>query len=102
MCDVIGRETPPAITHPQYYYGFIGVAMVWQFVFFVIATDPARFRPMIGLSILEKLSFVATVAALYLQRRMSPIEAVSAVPDAILAILFSLAFFNARPRLGRP
>jgi hypothetical protein len=26
----IGRDTPPAITHPEYFYGFIGVALVMQ------------------------------------------------------------------------
>ena len=24
-----GRDFPPAITHPEYYYGFIGVAIAW-------------------------------------------------------------------------
>ena len=100
LFDTIGRQTPPTITHPQYYYGFIGVALVWQFVFFVIATDPGRFRPVIGLSILEKLSFVVTVAVLALQGRLTILEWAAAIPDAILAILFIAAFVSARPRLG--
>ena len=24
-----GRDFPPAITHPEYYYGFMGVALAW-------------------------------------------------------------------------
>jgi len=28
-----GRDYPPPITHPEYYYGFIGVAVAWQLVF---------------------------------------------------------------------
>jgi hypothetical protein len=25
-----GLDFPPAINHPEYYFGFIGVAVVWQ------------------------------------------------------------------------
>lgn len=96
MFDTIGRQAPPAITHPQYYYGFVGVALVWQFVFFLIATDPSRFRPLIGLSVLEKLSFVLAVGALALQGRLKAIEWVAAVPDTILLILFLIALARTR------
>src|SRR5712692_10563690 len=75
--DMIGRLDPPPITHPQFNYGFVGVAMVWQFVFLVIATDPARFRPMIVLSVLEKVGYVATVVVLYLERRLGPAQLIT-------------------------
>ena len=26
--DMIGRQDPPAITHPLFYYGFVGVALL--------------------------------------------------------------------------
>src|SRR5687767_9709755 len=29
----IGDDNPPAITHPEYFYGFIGVAVAFQLVF---------------------------------------------------------------------
>ncbi len=41
----IGRNDPPPITHPGFYYGFATVGLAFQFVFIVIATDPVRFRP---------------------------------------------------------
>jgi hypothetical protein len=31
MYDLIGRQEPPPITHPGFYYGFAGVALAWQF-----------------------------------------------------------------------
>jgi hypothetical protein len=37
MEESTGREHPPAISHPEYYYGFIGVALAWQVVFLVVA-----------------------------------------------------------------
>ena len=59
--------TPPVITHPEFYYGFCGAAMVWQIAFFLVATDPIRFRPLVALSILEKLSFFGTCLVLFLK-----------------------------------
>jgi hypothetical protein len=59
LFDSVGRTHPPPLTHPQFYYGFAGVGIAFQFVFMLIATDPARYRPMIVPSVLEKLSYVA-------------------------------------------
>ena len=33
----IGEQTPPAITHPEYFYGFVGVGIAWQIAFLIIA-----------------------------------------------------------------
>jgi hypothetical protein len=97
MLDRFGRQNPPAITHPQFYFGFLGVALVWQFVFFVIATDPIRYRLMIALSVLEKLSYVLAVGPLFLLGHMTASESATALPDAILAVLFVIAFFKTQP-----
>jgi hypothetical protein len=53
-----GLEYPPAITHPEYYYGFIGVAVAWQIAFLVLATDPVRYRTMMIPAIVKKASSV--------------------------------------------
>ena len=29
----IAQNDPPAITHPEFFYGFIGITLAWQFVF---------------------------------------------------------------------
>jgi hypothetical protein len=42
MEDQVGRDFPPPITHPENYYGFIGVALAWQVLFFILARDPVR------------------------------------------------------------
>jgi hypothetical protein len=44
MFDLIGRNDPPPITHPGFFYGFAGAGLTWQIVFFFIAKDPARYR----------------------------------------------------------
>jgi hypothetical protein len=53
----IGRDYPPAITHPEYFYGFVGLGVAWQLAFLVIARDPSRFRPMMVPAVVEKLTF---------------------------------------------
>ena len=53
----IGRDQPPAITHPEYFYGFLGVAVSWQVAFLVISRDPVRFRPLMVPAVLEKATF---------------------------------------------
>src|SRR6266852_5515517 len=101
MFDTIGRQTPPALTHPQYYFGFLGVAFAWQIAFFVIATDPIRFRPMIVPAVIEKLTYIAAATLLYLQRRITPSEAITALPDTVLVIFFVISFAKTRPGIPK-
>src|SRR5882762_4741253 len=42
MFDLIGRKDPPPITHPGFFYGFVGLALAWQVAFLFIARDPVR------------------------------------------------------------
>jgi len=99
--DWIGRQYPPAITHPDFYFGFIGLALVWQVAFFVIATDPVRFRPVMAVAILEKFSYVITVVVLYAQGRLQGGQITPAVPDFILGSLFIAGFLKTKPALAQ-
>ncbi|HUJ32071.1 MAG TPA: hypothetical protein VLY23_12375 [Candidatus Acidoferrum sp.] len=92
MYDRVGRQYPPALTHPEFYYGFVGVALVWQIAFFVIATDPTRFRPIMIPAVLEKFSYVVAIAILYSQGRLSLPQFVIGNGDLVLGILFVAAF----------
>ena len=94
--DLIGRRDPPAVTHPEYYYGFLGVALVWQLAFFVIATDPRRFRPMMPVAIAEKWLHVVGMTALYWTGRMTARQLAFNLPDLLLGLLFLIAFLRTR------
>ena len=94
--DSIGRNDPPPITHPGFFYGFATVALAFQFVFMVIATDPVRFRPMMIPSMFEKFSYLTAMAALYLQQRMRATVLVLVGTDLLLGLLFVAAFFKTR------
>jgi hypothetical protein len=99
MFDLISRNDPPTITHPGFFYGFAGAGLAWQVAFFFIAKDPARHRPLMIPSVLEKLSYSAAVAVLILQGRMHPPDLVFAGTDLLIGILFAVAYFKTRPRL---
>ena len=97
MYSKVGRYSPPPPTHPELYYGFVGVTLAWQLAFFVIASDPAHFRPMIIPSVVEKLSYVIAVVVLYSQSRISAVQLSTCAPDGLLCLLFAIAFFKTRP-----
>lgn len=92
LLDSIGRQDPPPITHPLFYYGFAGIALAWQFAFFVIAKDPARFRLMMIPSVLEKLAFGIPAIVLYTQRRIGAGDLALGCIDLLLGALFLVAF----------
>jgi hypothetical protein len=66
--------------------------MAWQIAFLVIGSSPARFRPLMIPSIVEKFGHVTGVAVLYGQGRLSAADATAAGPDVLLGVLFVLAF----------
>ncbi len=92
----IGRDAPPAITHPEYFYGFLGVGLAWQVLFLVLATDPVRYRPMILPSIFEKISWGVDLIVLFYQRRLALSSFAIGSVDWIFAFLFLAAYFTTK------
>jgi hypothetical protein len=92
----IARDSPPAITHPEFYYGFIGVTVAWQVAFIIISRDPMRYRPLMIAAIVEKVGFVSALIVLFLQQRVSSMMLVPGALDAALGVLFVAAFIKAR------
>ena len=92
--DMIGLKDPPPITHPAFYYGFVSVSLAFQLVFFVIAKDPVRLRPMMVPSVIEKFGYGATLLALFLQNRLHPQDLALGGVDVLFGVLFLTAFFK--------
>ena len=94
--DIINQKDPPPITHPGFYYGFVGTALAWQIAFLFIAQDPIRLRPMMLPSMFEKLSYGAAVVTLVAQGRMHHSDLLFAATDAFLGVLFVLAYIKTK------
>jgi hypothetical protein len=94
MFHLIGEKDPPPITHPAFFYGFVGVALAWQIAFAFIARDPARFRPFMIPAIFEKLVYSIPVVVLVAQKRTNPNDLLFAAIDLTLGIFFVLAYLR--------
>ena len=99
LLDKVGRDAPPPVTHPEFYYGFLGVTFLWQLVFVVMAKDPLRYRQLMPIAILEKLVYVVPVFILYAAGRVHANIMRSSLVDPIFAILFIVAYFRT-PAVG--
>ena len=93
-------DFPPAITHPEYFYGFIGVALAWQILFFLIAINPLRYKLMMIPAMLEKFSYGIAVIILFIQHRTPIMILSSAIIDLLFGILFIYAFFKTKEQLN--
>jgi hypothetical protein len=87
----------PALTHPEFYYGFLGSALVWQFVFLMIARDPVTLRPLMAIAVLEKAAFFAPALWLYFTGRL-PVGGplIGGVIDGVWMALFLIAWRSSR------
>jgi len=96
MFNLIGRQDPPPITHPGFYYGFVTAALAWQIAFFMIARDPIRLRPLIVPAIIEKFGYGIVVLVLVSQNRMRSSDLMFGCVDLLLGALFVAAFLKTK------
>jgi hypothetical protein len=96
LFEIIGQKDPPPITHPGFFYGFVGCALAWQVAFCFIATDPVRYQPFMIPSILEKATYAVAIVTLVLQGRTNPRDLLFAATDSLLGVLFVIAYLKTR------
>ena len=94
LLEKTGVDNPPPVTHPEFYYGFVGVALAFQLVFLTIATDPVKYRPLMLISIVEKLAFVLPMAYLVATGQVSGSIIGGAALDLLWATLFAVSYFK--------
>ena len=97
----VATHYPPAVTHPEYFYGFIGVTLAWQVAFLIIARDPLRYRSLMIPSMLEKLGYALAVLILYLQHRLDPALFWLGSLDWLFLFGFVAAYFVTRHPANR-
>lgn len=94
----LGRDYPPPITHPEHYYGFLGVAVAWQIAFLVVAMDPARYRPLMPVAFVEKATFGVAAVVLFARERAAIPVLVFGLVDLALGALFLVAWRRLAPK----
>lgn len=82
----------PAGDKAHFYYGFVGTALVFQFIFWTIGGDPRRYRALMPLGVLEKLAFGVPVALLFAQSRVDALTFGAGLIDLALGAGFLLAW----------
>ncbi len=92
LVDVTGRQYARPAEYPHFFYGFLSVAMAWQIAFLIIGSSLTRFRLLMIPAILEKLGWVAGLAVLHGQGRVSAADAQALWPDLLIGLLFIAAF----------
>ena len=90
--DKIGATNPPAITHPEFYYGFVCAAFAWQVVYLMMSRDPIRFRPVLIPAIVGKAGFGVSVFVLFILHRLPRAGLVLPSIDLVLAALFAWVY----------
>jgi hypothetical protein len=98
----IGRDQPPPITHPEFFYGFVGVALAWQVAFLLISLDPPRYRLFMLPAMIEKFSFAAAMFVLFALGRVPALMLAAGVFDGTLGMLFGVAYFLCPGRSAVP
>jgi hypothetical protein len=88
----IAEQYPPAVTHSEFFYGFLGVGIAWQIAFLIIAHNPLQYRAMIIPSVLEKFSFGIAAVVLFCQGRVPTPILAAAIIDLTLGVLFVVAW----------
>lgn len=79
---------------------FCGSALSWQLVFLAISTDPARYRPLMLASVVEKFVFPFACLTLLALGRLAPNGPLYAsLVDAGWMVLFAVSYARTRPAL---
>ena len=92
LVDVTGRPYQAPTDYPHFFYGFVAVALAWQIAFLMIGSNPVRYRLLMIPAFIEKAGYVLTTTLLYRQGRIAGEEAGTAIPDALLLVLFVVAY----------
>lgn len=86
------------LTYPEFYYGFVGVALAWQVAFVIVSRDPVRYRPLMPAIFLEKLLYPVSALLLYSRGRL---DFEPMLDGAALDLIWLALLVAAWLRLGR-
>ena len=82
---------------PPLYYGAVAGLVAWQVAFFIIATDPVRFRPLMFGAMCEKLLWLLTLWLLFARGRVSAVDLVMFTPTSTALLVFFVLAYRRTP-----
>jgi len=91
---VVGGGGP--LFHPEYYYGFVGVAATLNVLYLLIARDPLRWHAAMLLGVCGKVSFAFPTWLLYVSGRAPLAVALFATVDLAWAAVFFVTWIGLR------
>lgn len=94
MENKTGLDFPPPVTHPEFYYGFIGVALSWQILFIIISKDPVRYKLVMIPGILEKAAFGFSSVILFTLGRIPSLVLFFSLIDLFIMLLFIYSYLK--------
>jgi hypothetical protein len=88
------RVAAPAarLPAPEYFYGFIGAALSFQILYWIIGAAPRHYRPLMLLGVVAKLGFWIPVAILWSMGRTATSTFALVCGDLVLAAAFFAAW----------
>ncbi len=95
--DRFGHDAPPPVTHAEFYYGFAGLALLFQVVFLIIASDPLRYRPIMLVTVLEKVVFTIPCLILFAKGQLAKNALTLPLIDPVLGFFFVIAYVKTKP-----
>jgi hypothetical protein len=96
LLNEVGRRSPPFVTHPEFYFGFLVVTLAWQIAFLGISRNPARYRLLMVPAVIEKFGFALTYLLLYLHHTLSARDASWATIDFLLGVAFVISYLRCK------
>ena len=87
---------PLGADRPESQFGFVGLALVFQAVFWIIGGDPLKYRALMLPSVGEKLVFGVPTLVLWSQGRTQPVVAAFGAIDLLLGLGFLIAWLQVR------
>lgn len=53
---LLERQMAPGAVHPVFFYAWVSVGLAWQILFIVLSMNPVRYRPMMLVCVLQKMT----------------------------------------------
>jgi hypothetical protein len=89
---LLERQMAPGAIHPVFFYAWVSTGLAWQILFIVLSMNPVRYRPMILVCVLQKMTAVIAIPWLYGMRRVGGMWLGAAASDLVFAVLFLSAY----------